>query len=204
VSVDAVVALAHLSPFNGAELGCIVGTRFQAFDIAFFVSDTDMAVHQDDAVLFSFGDGTFRAGRYTDRVDAVPAGGDPVAYEHIWALSPFRIADIHPVFRPGRDVVPVFARHTACAASIASGLIKIKSYLHVFSPVFPNYPFKSFIGEQVLHRHFLRLARCPFTGLPVEPGFSWFVNDFEKCAKFKAHVISCHESYWKYVELAIE
>ena len=47
-----------------------------------------------------------------------------------WEFAFFGVVNPHPVFRPGRNVVPVLAGHPAGTAAGASCLIEVKSYLH--------------------------------------------------------------------------
>ena len=134
-AIDTKITFSHSGPFFGTELGSIVRAGFQAFGITFLIADAGLAVHQNNAVPLSFANGSLRTCRNTDRVDAMPACGNGVADKHLRAGSFFRIMDVHPVLGPGRNIVPVFAGHPACAATGAAGLIEIKSYLHDSFPI---------------------------------------------------------------------
>jgi hypothetical protein len=134
VSIETKITFAHFCTLFGPELRRIIGAGFQAFDITFCTAQTGVTVHQHNAVLSAFCYGTHRTGPGTHRFGAMPAGSDPIADEWFRKLSLFGIENPHPVFRSGRDVVPILAGDTAGTAAGASCLIEVESYLHyVFS-----------------------------------------------------------------------
>jgi hypothetical protein len=137
VSIKTKIALAHFSVIFRPELRRIVRAGFQTFDITFCPAKTSVAVYQHDAVIRALGYGIYRAGSGTQRFGTVPAGGNHIADERFRKFAFFSVEHPHPVFRPGRNVVPVLASHTAGTATGASGLIEVESYLHgMFSVLF--------------------------------------------------------------------
>jgi hypothetical protein len=57
-------------------------------------------------------------------------GLHPISDEDLGIFPFFNISDAHPLLRPGRDVVPIFAGHLTSRTTGAAGLIEIKTDLH--------------------------------------------------------------------------
>jgi len=122
-SLKTEVALLYGGVLFGSKLGCVPGAGIEAKGVTFFVTQALLPVYHHDAIGFPFGNSLHRAGKGTGWIGTLIAEYGQIGNEKIGKLAVLNDMYLHPVDRPGIDIMPVLAGYGAGVTAGAARLV---------------------------------------------------------------------------------